>query len=413
MTQKHCPSIAYIAQTFPDLSQTFVYREVLALQERGFEVVTCSIRRPNEDDLSQESRHFVERTLYALPVSWGKFLRAHLYMFFTRPGKYISTLLYVLTRKGEKFENRLRSFYHFLEAVYLAPELQRRQVQHIHAHFTINAATIALVLFRMMGTTFSFTAHNIFFTDRVLLEEKVQEARFIVAISEFTKRFLLRLVPGVGLADKIHIVHCGLSIEAFSPPKPKPENKVPVLLFVAQLSERKGAPFLVEACRILKARDVPFHCIIVGGGEQKKRRLEQLVAQYDLQAHVELTGALPQEQLKPYLDRADVFVLPCITAQNGDMDGVPVALMEAMAMEIPTVSTYVSGIPELIEHGVSGLLVREKDAVALADALQRLLEDGQLCENLGREGRRKVIREFDIYQNVAKIASLFQEYTGN
>jgi glycosyltransferase involved in cell wall biosynthesis len=410
VAQERCPTIAYIAQTFPALTQTFVYREVFALQERGFDVVTCAIWRPNKDKLSQESQHLVEDSLYVFPISWLKFLAAHLTAFLARPVKYLGTLFYILTHKGESRENRLRSFYHFFEAVSLAPELRRRRVQHIHAHFTINAATIAWVLSRLLGITFSFTAHNIFFIDRVLLEEKAQDARFIVAISEFTKQFLLRLVPGSGLADKIHVVHCGLSLETFSPPVNKPENEVPVVLFVAQLADRKGAPFLVQACRILKEREVPFHCTIIGGGDVEKQRLEQLIARYGPKERVSLTGALPQEQVKPYFDRADVFVLPCITAQNGDMDGIPVALMEAMAMEIPTVSTYVSGIPELIEHGTSGLLVQEKDAVALADALERLFENEQLRADLGKGGRRKIVREFDLYRNVARLADLFESY---
>jgi len=138
--------------------------------------------------------------------------------------------------------------------------------------------------------------------------------------------------------------------------------------------------------------------------------VEQLVEQYALQEAIELTGAVPQEHLKEYLSRADVFVLPCITASNGDMDGIPVSLMEAMAIEIPTVSTYVSGIPELIEDGQNGLLVSEKDEVALANALQRLLEDEVLRTKLGKDGRQKVMHEFNIHKNAAQLATLFERY---
>jgi glycosyltransferase involved in cell wall biosynthesis len=159
----------------------------------------------------------------------------------------------------------------------------------------------------------------------------------------------------------------------------------------------------------LVERDVGFRCVIVGDGPQRTL-LEQLVEQYNLQEVVELAGVVFQEHLKEYLARADVFVLPCITASNGDMDGIPVALMEAMAMAIPTVSTTVSGIPELIEDGVSGLLVPEKDAVALADALQRLFQDDELCARLGKNGRQKVIREFDIDKSTTQLAALFKRY---
>ena len=200
-------TIAYVTQTFPALTQTFVYRETLALEGRGFNIMTCAIWKPDTDSLSQESRHLVDRSFYVFPISWFRFFVAHLYFLLTRPIKYVGTLLFVLTRKGERAKNRLRTLFHFSEAVYLAPEVGKRHVVHVHAHFTINAATVALVLSRLLGISFSFTAHNDFFTDRILLKDKVQEARFIVAISEFSKQLLNRLVQGE--QHKIHVVHCG------------------------------------------------------------------------------------------------------------------------------------------------------------------------------------------------------------
>jgi colanic acid/amylovoran biosynthesis glycosyltransferase len=400
--------IAYVTQTFPALTQTFVYRETLALESKGFNIMTCAIWKPDKDSLSQESRHLVDRSFYVFPISWLRFFMAHLYFLLTRPIQYIGTLLFVLTRRGERGKNRLRTLFHFSEAVYLAPQVKKRHVVHVHAHFTINAATVALVLSRLLGISFSFTAHNDFFTDRILLKDKVQEARFIVAISEFSKQFLSRLVPGE--QHKIHVVHCGLSPEDFIR-HAKPENDVPLLLFVAQLAERKGAQVLVEACSILSERGVPFRCTMVGGGaEQEVLRLRQLVERHALDGAVELAGAVPQERLKQYLQRADVFVLPCITASNGDMDGIPVSLMEAMAMEIPTVSTYVSGIPELIENEQSGLLVPEKEPEALADAIQRVLRDEELRERLGKSGRCRVQAEFNVHKNVAQLVNLFERY---
>jgi colanic acid/amylovoran biosynthesis glycosyltransferase len=405
---KQSMTIAYVTQTFPALTQTFVYRETLALEGKGFDIMTCAIWKPDKDSLSRESRHLVDRSFYVFPISWFRFFMAHLYFLLTRPIKYIGTLLFVLTRKGERGKNRLRTLFHFSEAVYLALEVKKRHVVHVHAHFTINAATIALVLSRLLGISFSFTAHNIFFTDRILLKDKVQEARFIVAISEFSKQFLSRLVPGE--QHKIHVVHCGLSLEDFFPDA-KPENDVPLLLFVAQLAERKGAQVLVETCSILSERGVPFRCSMVGGGaEPEVLCLRQLVERHALDGAVELAGAVPQERLKQYLQRADLFVLPCITASDGDMDGIPVSLMEAMAMEIPTVSTYVSGIPELIENEQSGLLVPEKDPEALADAIQRVLRDEKLRERLGKNGRCRVQAEFNIHKNVAQLVNLFERY---
>lgn len=402
-------TIAYITQEYPALTNTFIYREVLALERRGFRIATFAIWRPDPAKLSPESRDLIQQTGYAFPIRGRRFLAAHLRYLLTRPRKYLGTAWFVLTRPGESWANRKRTLGHFAEAIYLAHQMEQRGVRHIHAHFTINAATIALVIARLLNVSFSFTAHNIFFTDRLLIADKLREARFVVAISEFTRQYLIRLSPGQEIADKIHIVHCGLQPQAFTPPSDRPGNPEPLILFVAQMAERKGAPYLIEACRILRDRSVPFRCALIGGGPELTR-VRDLVTRYELTDRVELTGSLFQEQIKPYLARADAFVLPCITARDSDMDGVPVSLMEAMAMEIATVSTTVSGLPELIQNGESGLLVPEKDAVALADALQRLIENPELRQQLGRGGRQKIIKEFDVDRNAKRLAALFERY---
>ena len=403
-------SIAYITQSYPTLTTTFIYREVLALERAGFKIATFAIWKPDLARISPESRPLVDNTTYVFPASAASLLKAQLRFMAAHPGKYFSTAFFALTRRGESLANRKRTLFHFAEAVYLAQAMQQQGIKHIHAHFTINAASIALILSKLLNVTFSFTAHNIFFTDRLLLKEKVRHARFIVAISEFSRQYLDNLVAGDHL-DKIHIVHCGLSLQRFAPPKNKPGNNPPVILFVAQLAERKGAPYLLEACRILRERGVSFHCILIGGGQQKAMLADKL-KQYNLQQHVELKGPVFQKDLKPYLNRCDVFALPCITAANGDMDGVPVSLMEAMAMEIPVVSTLLSGIPELIENDKEGLLTPEKDAPSLADALQRLLQDSALRRKLGQNGRKKIMAAFDVDKNAQQLASLFQRYLG-
>ena len=286
-----------------------------------------------------------------------------------------------------------------------------KAVNHVHAHFVNNAATAALVISRLLGISFSFTAHNVLFTDRPLLQEKIREARFVVAISEFTRQFLLDFIPGENVAEKIHIVHCGLEPQRFKPPDPKPAKEIPVILFVGQLAERKGAPILIEACRNLRERGLEFRCLIVGDGPQRTI-MESLISNFGLQNVVELKGAVFQENLREFLEAADIFVLPCLRTPDGDMDGIPVSLMEAMAMEIPAVSTFVSGIPELIKDGENGSLVPEKDPVALADALQRLLLDKSLCLRLGKSGREKVCQEFDVDKSAGQLKNLFERYIG-
>lgn len=399
--------IAYVLQSFPLLTETFVYREVQGLRGKGLPVSAFAIWEPDRETLSQEARHLLEQSTYVFPISWSEFVKAHLSSLGRHPRRYVRTLRSVLMPRGESWNNRRRTLFHFCEAVYLAEEMRKQQIKHIHAHFCINAATIALVASRLLDIPFSFTAHNLLFTDRILLRQKIRAASFVVAISDYTRHFLIDQVPDDGVEDKIQVIHCGISPDAFVPREPQSVSDVPTVLFVAQLCERKGAPFLIEACRILVERGVRFRCVIAGDGPQWSL-VEHLVERHGLERRIELLGAVFQEDLGALLHQADTFVLPCITASNGDLDGVPVSLMEAMAVELAVVSTHVSGIPELIEHDVSGLLVPEKDALALAYALQRLLENKDLRSTLGQNARRKVMDQFNIDKSVSQLARLFR-----
>ena len=400
--------IAYISQFYPHLTETFVYREVLALRRLGLEILTFATWSPDRWKLSAESLPLVAETGYVFPLVWRRFLANHLYFLFRRPPRYLGTLFYVLTRSGQTWRNRGFTFLHFCMAVHLARTMQRRGVSHVHAHFAINAATIALVISRLLAVPFSFTAHNLLFTKQMILKEKIRDARFIAAISEYTRRYLIDYARPHDVARKIHIVHCGLSPTSFRPPRFRPAKAVPEILFVAQLEARKGAPVLVKACAILADRGVRFRCVIVGDGPDRAR-VEQGVRQHALEERVSLEGAVPQENLGAYFDRADLFTLPCVTAGDGDLDGIPVSLMEAMAKEIAVVSTRVSGIPELIENEVSGLLVEEGEAVQLAVALERLLVDDAMRRRIGEAGRRKVEAEFDVDLSARQLHTLFLE----
>ncbi len=215
-----------------------------------------------------------------------------------------------------------------------------------------------------------------------------------------------------GIANKIHIVHCGLSPEEFSPADKIVKDDVPELLFVAQLEERKGAPFLIEACRLLSLQGFKFQCHIIGDGPQRAQ-LQKLISDYGIADQVKLLGALPQEDVRSFLESADIFILPCITADNGDMDGIPVSLMEAMAMEIPVISTRVSGIPELINDGESGILVEQKDPEALCQAIGQLVSDPGLSDQLAFHGRQKIVEDFNLHQTCGEIGGLFQRYLSN
>ncbi|MGB1251519.1 MAG: glycosyltransferase, partial [Candidatus Promineifilaceae bacterium] len=371
------PTIAYIAQFFPILTETFVYREVNALRRQGYNVVTLANRTPDTKKLSQESLELMDSTEYVFPLQLIPFIFAHLYFIITAPKAYFGTFWAVMGPSGESWDNRRRTLGHFGGGVYLAHRARNQSIEHIHAHFSVNAATIGLVIARLLDISYSFTVHNNIFTDRLILREKLRAAKFIISISEYSRQFLVNYAPEISdLADKISIVHCGISPEQFIPERnfSAETDHTPHIVSLSSLTERKGMPMLVEACRILRDRGIPFTCTIAGDGPQRAL-LEQKIGDYELENHVTLAGRYFQEDIRDYLNNAHVFALACVTASNGDVDGVPVALMEAMAMKVPTVSTVVSGIPELIDHEISGLLVPEQSPEKLANAIVRLLAD--------------------------------------
>ena len=401
-------TIAYVNQCFPRLTETFVYREINALRELGFDVVTVANRGPVGEKLSAEAVDFVSETSYVFPLQWFSFVGAHCVLIARRPCRYMTTLAFLATRRGLGWRGRIRTLAHFAGGVFLAARLRRRGVEHLHAHFATNATTLALVMSRLLGVPFSFTVHNNVFTDRLLLREKLEAARFVVAISEFSREWVLRWAHvSEDVRRKFHVVHCGIEIDRFAVASSPPAGGLPRLVCLAQLAQRKGVPTLVHACGILHERGIQFECVIGGDGVEAPL-LKRMIEEGGLRSVVRLVGTFLQEELSDFLERASLFVLPCRVADDGDMDGVPVVLMEAMAMAIPVVSTTVSGIPELICHETSGWLVPQQDPVALADALECLLGDAALAQRIGARGRDRVFEAFDLRKSALALDLLFQ-----
>lgn len=403
-------------QKYPTLTLTFVYREVQALRAAGFDIDTFSIWKPRAGELSAEARPLVAETFYIFPLNLLRFVACHLRYGLTRPRRYWGALAFCLSRDHGSLGRVTRVVGHFLQAGYLAAEVERRGIRHLHAHFARNSTTLALVAGRLTGVTFSFTAHaNDLYAAPTLLADKIREASFIIAISVYNREFLYRVVPATETLAKTYIVRYGLDVRRFARQTGRAAqhaDRPPVILGVGRLVEKKGFPYLVQACQLLAGRGHAFRCVIVGQGPQAGE-LRRMIAAAGLGERVHLVGAVFQEQLREYLEQARVFVLPCVVAQDGDRDGIPNALIEAMALEIPTVSTRVSGIPELIEHEVTGLLVPPRDAPALADALGRLLDEPELRRRLGPAGRAKVLADYDIDKNTAALLRIFRMALGS
>lgn len=402
--------IAYIAHYLPALTQTFVYREILALEEAGWKVVPFSIRRPTKG-ISEDARELAARTLYIVPLNPLLVLLRQVLLFLAHPLRYLKILFSLVASPGEPLKARIHGLTHFFGAMHIVPELRRAGAQHFHAHFGQNPATIALAAAEYVGIPFSMTIHaRDLFVDTHLLRTKLERAKFVVTISEYNRKLLEALLPSKEVASKIHVLHCGVDLRKFETRSavaaPVTDPRPPVFLAVGRLVEKKGYIHLIEAAKLLKDRGVKVVVRVIGGGpdhELLTRRIQAL----QVGEIVTLEGSMKQEKLLPLLREADAFVLPCVLATDGDQDGIPVSLMEAMACGIPCVSTTVSGVPELIESGKEGLLVPQKDSTALADALELLARNPELRHRLGEAARKKVAAEFTLSGLVRGLDALY------
>jgi glycosyltransferase involved in cell wall biosynthesis len=295
---------------------------------------------------------------------------------------------------------------HFGEGVWAAQILRTQFCEHIHAHFMDRAATLALVASRLLNISYSFTAHaRDIYVDPVLQAEKLSEARFVATCTAYNRDYLLRWLPD-GLGKKVKCIYHGLDTSNYQPVTPSGIIK-PVLISVGQLKEKKGFTYLLQACRLLKDWGYDFECQIVGDGPLYESLAAQ-IRQLRLEGVVELCGMLAHQDVIQKYRQASVFVLPAVLAADGDRDGIPNVILEAMAMNLPVVSTEHSGIPEVLENGLNGLLVQPADIHALAKALAYLLDNPTLRLKFGKQGRQTVIEKFDLEHNVGELLAEFK-----
>ncbi len=403
--RRNTVTLLYLIGTYPLLTTTFIDREIRLLRQRGMQVQVVSIRQPKRP-LSPEQEALATDVLYLLPVSPLKLVASFLWAGVLRPFTTWRTLFYLLTRDHPTLKARLKTVLHFGTGVYAAFLLRNQPGTHLHAHFVDRAATAAIVVSRLLNRPYSVTAHaNDIYVDPVLLPEKLGEAKFVATCTQYNETHLANL-NGNGLQHKLHCIYHGLEIEKYQPPEGKRPSTTPLLLAVGQLKEKKGFPYLLTACRKLKDQGYHFQCHIVGEGPDRQALTHQ-IQQLGLDEMVTLCGALPHQEVIDKYRQADIFVLPCVTGQDGDRDGIPNVILEAMAMELPVVSTRHSGIPEVVVNGVNGLLVPPADDAALAQALAKLLDDGNGRSQLGQRGRQTVIESFSVEKNVDRLREQF------
>jgi glycosyltransferase involved in cell wall biosynthesis len=396
--------LAYITGAYPKLTTTFIDREITLLRQWGVNLQVISIRR-SASQLSPEQEELRQSVSYVLPISWLSFIAGHLRFALLDPVVYWSTLFYLLTRPHPSIKSHLDTFLHFGEGVYVAHLLRPYSCTQIHAHFIHRVATVALIASRLLRIPYSVTAHaGDIYVNPVLLPEKLSEAKFIVTCTNYNKEHLSYLGEGL-FSHKLSCIYHGLEVSRYSPGPFSLQNKG-LILAVGQLREKKGFSFLLKACRTLIDQGYDLECHIVGEGPLRQT-LEAQIRQLSLENTVMLCGALPHQEVINKYRQAAIFVQPSILSLDGDRDGIPNVILEAMAMELPVVSTRHSGIPEVVQDGINGLLVPPADDIALAQALARLLDSPAERRRLGQRGRQTVIENFDLEQNVKQLLEKF------
>ena len=396
--------ISYVLLEFPNLTQTFVRDEMRKLISNGVDVqVLANI--PQKGFSTKPDSQWVD-----VPVHYfGSYI--------SRKAKYFSLLYFIFHaplrtlhayRYYTSYESTNKDI-DFLIILYLSRLALEHGTQHLHAHFSGLATEIALFISKTTNIPYSFTTHAYdIFVNPNQIEKKLTHAKFMATISQFNKNYITdKLVPNrVDLHSKIHIVHCGINTDLIRIRQPKATNNLFKIVCVGRLVEKKGIEFLIQACGLLLKKEIrEFKCHIIGDGPLREK-LESLTLSLGLDRHIKFIGSKDHHQTLQIMENSDVFALPCIQASNGDMDGIPVVLMESMAMGLPTISTPISGIPELLKG--CGQLCEPESPESLSTEIEKIMlmssdelrEISDLCQS-------KIKADFSLDTETDKLRELF------
>lgn len=387
----------------------WVAAEVRAMRDRGVPCVLHSMRPMQMNFFTSAwARAMAEETriLYPLPpvgLAVSMLLAPLLFR-----GRFFAALLNAVFGEREHTRARIAGIAHLLVACHWARKLRRERVSLIHAHWIHSCGTIGMYGAWLLGAPFSFTGHAVdLFRDRCALKDKVRRADAIVCISTFHRDLYRKL----GADDaKLHVSYCGIDVDQFDYRPRQDGDGRPRILSLGRLVEKKGFDVLIDACALLDARGVSFECEIAGDGPWEERLMSQ-VAERGVGHCVNVTGRrVMQEDLPDWLSSGHIFAQPCVWSGDNDVDGTPRTLMEAMACGLAAVSTRIAGIPDIVEDGVSGLLVEPRDASALADALQELIEHRSRRLEIVQAGRARMEEMFNLATCVEPVERLFRSY---
>jgi colanic acid/amylovoran biosynthesis glycosyltransferase len=395
--------IAYLVNQYPRVSLVFIRREILALERRGVEVVRIALRGWDGELVDEEDHLERARTRYILREGAPALTLAVMRMLFSRPKRFIQALA-LAWEMGRRAERPLPLHLVYLaEACSIEPWLRSEGIEHLHAHFGTNSAEVAMLVHTLGGPQWSFTVHGPEEFDKarfIGLPQKIRDSAFVVAISSYGRSQLYRLVEHQHW-PKVKVVHCGLESDFHDTPGSSPPA-ARQLVCVGRLCEQKGQLLLVEAARRLAANGTDFELILVGDGEMREE-IEALIARYRLEGKVHITGRISSERLRDEILAARALVLASFA------EGLPMVIMEAMALRRPVISTYVAGIPELVQPGIHGWLVPAGDLDALVGAMQACLDTPtDKLERMGEAAYQRVTARHSVDTQAAELSNLFQ-----
>lgn len=384
-------------------------REVYWLRKQGVDVNIYSLLNPIHSVVHEQAQELLSITHYSSFFSWNVF-KSHCHFLARSPLRYAKSIWNLMCQTFREPGVCLRSLLLFPKSVAFARLIEQSQADHIHAHFVWIDGIAAGVVNDLTDITFTMHPHafGLFSRNQKSVKRQLEHATEIVTISNYHRDYILELCPDIDPAH-VHVVYCALESNRLRPVQREQDDDQPInILAVGRLIEKKGFQYLVAACKQLLDGKINFRCNIVGGGTLKQPLQDEIV-RLGLQDHVQLVGSLSQKQVFEFYRQADIFALPCVVAADGDRDGIPVVLMEAMAYEIPVVTTAVTGIPDLVQHEQTGLLVSQRDVDSLTAAIERLVSNGELCRQLGQQGRQAILDKFDIQKNTKTLASIFMQ----
>ncbi len=399
--------IAYIVSRFPHLPETFILREMIYLERLGWQIELYPLIIQRQEIIHEEARPWLTR---AHAVPWFSFdlLSTNLFKMISRPRQYFLLLWRVLRENFRSSRFLARALLLFPRAVWMAEQFKKQGISHIHAHYATHPALVAWLINQLTGISYSVTVHaHDIFVEKPMLATKLHDSVFISAISEFNRQYLAELL-GPWVNEKTTIVRCGIEPSYYQIANQNNPNKSSRLeiISVGSLQPYKGHIYLVKACAELVRRGIPFRCRIIGGGDLQSA-LERAIQENNLEGYIELMGPRTQDEVSRFLQTANCYVQPSVVTHTGKMEGIPVALMEAMASRMPVVATSISGVPELVRAGETGWLVPPEDVKALADALSEIYRDPIEAARRADLGQKWVLEEFELSSNVRKLASLF------